>query len=163
MTTQLAEPVKSTVMQYIDAIHVVADERGRKMMEKNLEILYESPDYFRAGIAIEKSMKSAKITLMRLVFDDLKKEMEKITSKYGLEPEKEFHYFTYEEKCNEKFYDGNTSTCPGLNYIVKKAKLRPQNIQMWFRIEVQDNLYAGIALFDTKNGYAQSCLSFCAC
>ena len=84
MTAQLAEPVKSTVMQYIDAIHVVADERGRKMMEKNLEILYESPDYFRAGIAIEKSMKSAKITLMRLVFDDLKKEMEKITSKYGL-------------------------------------------------------------------------------
>lgn len=153
LTTQLAEPVKSTVMQYIDAIHVVADERGRKMMEKNLEILYESPDYFRAGIAIEKSMKSAKITLMHLVFDDLKKEMEKITSKYGLVPEKEFHYFTYEEKCNEKFYDGNASTCPGLNYIVKKAKLRPQNIQMWFRIEVQDNLYAGIALFDTKNGY----------
>ena len=95
LTTQLAEPVKSTVMQYIDAIHVVADERGRKMMEKNLEILYESPDYFRAGIAIEKSMKSAKITLMNLVFDDLKKEMEKITSKYRLVPEKEFHYFTY--------------------------------------------------------------------
>ncbi len=90
---------------------------------------------------------------MHLVFDDLKKEMEKITSKYGLVPEKEFHYFTYEEKCNEKFYDGNASTCPGLNYIVKKAKLRPKNIQMWFRIEVQDNLYAGIALFDTKNGY----------
>ena len=153
LTAQLAEPVKSTVMQYIDAIHVVSDERGRKMMEKNLEILYESPDYFRAGIAIEKSMKSAKIRLMHLVFDDLKKEMEKITSKYGLEPEKEFHYFTYEEKCNEKFYDGNASTCPGLNYVVKMAKFRPKNIQMWFRIEVQDNLYAGIALFDTKNGY----------
>lgn len=152
LTTQLTEPVKSTVMQYLDAIHIVADERGRKMMEKNLEILYESPDYFRAGIAIEKSMKSAKITLMRLVFDDLKKEMEKITSKYGLEPEKEFHYFIYEENCNDKFYDGNSSTYPGLNYVVKKAKLCPQNIQMWFRIEVQDNLYAGIALFDTQNG-----------
>ncbi len=34
LKAQLAEPVKSTVMQYIDAIHVVADERGRKMMEK---------------------------------------------------------------------------------------------------------------------------------
>lgn len=99
-----------------------------------MEILYESPDYFRAGIAIEKSMKSAKITLMRLVFDDLKKEMEKITSKYGLEPEKEFHYFTYEEKCNEKFYDGNTSTCPGLNYIVKKLCMVGSDCQSAFSL-----------------------------
>lgn len=34
LTAQLTKPVKSTVMQYIDAIHVVADERDRKMMEK---------------------------------------------------------------------------------------------------------------------------------
>lgn len=153
LTVQLIEPVKSTVMQYIDAIHVVADNRDRKMMEKNMKILCESPDYFRAGIAIEKSMKSAKITLMRLVFDDLKKEMEKIASKYGLEFEKEFRYFTYEEKCNEKFYDGNSSTYPGLNYIVKNAAFYPENIQMWFRIEVGDNLFAGIALFDTQKGW----------
>lgn len=152
LIVQLTEPVKSIVMQYIDAIYVMANERNRKIMEKNLEILYESPDYFRAGVAIEKSMKTAKITLMRLVFDDLKKEMERITSKYGLEFEEEFRYFTYEEKCNEKFYDRNASTCPGLNYIVKRVKLCPKNIQMWFRIEVQDNLYAGIVLFDTRNG-----------
>lgn len=152
LMAQLAEPVKSTVMQYIDAIHAVANERNRKIMEKNMKILYESPDYFRAGIEIEKSMKTAKIALIRLVFEDLKKEMEKITTKYELELEKEFHYFTYEENCSDKFYDGNSSTYPGLNYIVKKAKLHPKNIQMWFRIEVQDNLYAGIALFDTKKG-----------
>ena len=33
LTAQIAGPVKSTVMQYIDAIHVVTDARSRKMIE----------------------------------------------------------------------------------------------------------------------------------
>ncbi len=42
LTAQLAEPVKSTVMQYIDAIHVVADERGRKNDGKKIWKYYMS-------------------------------------------------------------------------------------------------------------------------
>lgn len=150
LIVQLDEPIKSTVMQYIDAIHVVTDERDKKIMERNLKLLYESPDYFRAGIEIEKSIKTAKVNLMRLMFDDFKEEMQKIAPKYGLEIEKKYNYYTFEEKCNEKFYDGSSTTCPGLNYIVKKAEFHPKNIQMWFRIEVEYNLVAGITLFDSK-------------
>ncbi len=85
---QLKEPIKSMVMQYMDAIHFIADRRDDRMMEKNLEILYESVDFFRAGIQIEKNMKAAKLRLIRLVFDDFKKEMDIALSKYGLELEK---------------------------------------------------------------------------
>ena len=67
-------------------------------MEKNLEVLFESPDYFSAGIEIEKSMKTAKLHLMGLMFDDFKREMETITSKYGLELEKDANYYSYDEK-----------------------------------------------------------------
>lgn len=147
---QTDAPIRLIVMQYIDAIHMTADESDKKIMEKNLRLLYKSPDYFRAGIEIEQSMKKAKVTLMRLMFDDFKEEMERISTKYGLVPENEFHYYTYEEQCTERFYDGNVTTYPGLNYLVKKAEFYPDNIQMWFRIEVQDNLFAGITLFDTK-------------
>ncbi len=150
LTMQLHEPLKSMINQYIDAIRAVTDQREQKLMEKNLKLLYESPDSFRAGIEIEKSMKTAKVTLMRLMFDDFKEAMEPIALKYGLELERTFNYYTYEEQCNEKFYDGNPSTCPGLNYIVKNAKFSPESIQMWFRIEVEYNLFAGIALFDTS-------------
>ncbi len=146
---QLKEPIKSMVMQYMDAIHFIADRRDDRMMEKNLEILYESVDFFRAGIQIEKHMKAAKLRLIGLVFDDFKKEMDIALSKYGLELEKNANYYSYEEKQHEKFYDCY-STYPGLNYIVKRAKFKNSGLQMWFRIEIEHNLFAGICLFDTK-------------
>lgn len=149
LLAQLNEPIKSTVMQYIDTIHVIADERNKKVMEKTLEVLYESPDYFSAGIEIEKSMKTAKLHLMRLVFDDFKKEMETAVLKYGLELETDAMYYSYDAKQHEKFYDCY-STYPGLNYVIKKAKFHKSSLQMWFRIEVDHNLFAGISLFDTE-------------
>lgn len=152
LLAQLNDPIKSIIMQYIDAIHIVADKREKKAMEKSLEILFESPEYFRAGIQIEKSMKTAKLCLMRSMFDDFKEEMKGIASKYGLELEKDARYYSYDEKDHEKFYDGS-STYPGLNYVVKKAKFQKSSLQMWFRIEVEDNLYAGISLFDTEEGH----------
>lgn len=149
LLVKLKEPVKSMVMQYIDAIHTVADERDKKVMEKNLEILYESPDYFAAGLEIEKFMKVAKLHLMRLMFDDFKEEMERIKAKYGLELEGDANYYSYDERQHEKFYDCY-STYPGLNYVIKRAKFQKRSLQMWFRIEIEHNLFGGICLFDTK-------------
>lgn len=153
---QLKEPAKWMVMQYIDAIHLIADRREYRIMEKNLELLYESADYFTAGIQIEKTMKTAKLKLIRLVFDDFKTAMDMIASEYGLELEKDTNYYSYEESRHEKFYDCY-STYPGLNYVVKNAKFKKSSLQMWFRIEIEHNLFAGISLFDTdaapKDGY----------
>ena len=146
---QLKEPVKSMVMQYIDTIRMIADGRGNKVMEKTVNILYESVDYFRAGIQIEKSMKVAKLKLIQLVFQDFREEMDKIAPKYKLELEKETNYYSYSEKNHEKFYDCY-STYPGLNYVVKNAQFEKSSLQMWFRIEVEHNLFAGFSLFDTE-------------
>jgi hypothetical protein len=149
MTGHLTEPVKSIVVQYTDAIRRMTDLKEKESMEKTLDILYGSPDYFRAGIEIEKSMKAAKIGLIRLVFDDFKKEMLHLLPKYGLEMETECVYYSYEEKQHDKFYDCY-STYPGLNYVVKQATFQKQSLTMWFRIEVEHNLFAGITLFDRE-------------
>lgn len=119
------------------------------MMEKSLEILYESVDFFCAGLQIEKSMKDAKLKLIRLVFDEFKKEMDKIAPKYGLEFEKEACYYFYNDKQHDKFYDCY-STWPGLNYVVKNAEFEDSGLRMWFRIEIEHNLFAGFALYDMK-------------
>lgn len=155
---RLNEPIRSMVLQYIDAIHSIADQKDDRIMEKTIKTLYESADFFSAGIQIEKSMKAAKLKLIRLVFDDLKAEMEKKAPKYGLELENKYRYYSYDDtKRHEKFYDCTDSTYPGLNYVIKKAKFKKSNLQMWFRIEVECNLMAGITLFDTdaepRHGY----------
>lgn len=51
LLAQLNDPIKSIIMQYIDAIHIVADKREKK------------------------AMKNAKLRLMRSMFDDFKEEM----------------------------------------------------------------------------------------
>ena len=147
---QLDDPIKSLVKQYIDAIRFIVKGKDDRTMESCMEVLYESADIFRAGLQIEKSMRSAKLKLMWLVFDDFKTEMDKIAPKFGLILENNFNYYSYEDsKRHEKFYDSANSTYPGLNYVIKKAKFKKKNLQMWFRIEIEENLFAGITLFDT--------------
>ena len=37
-----------------------------------------------------------------------------------------------------------------MNYVIKKAHFSKSSLQMWFRIEIEHNLFAGISLFDTE-------------
>ncbi len=155
----LPRPVEEAVKQYLDAIHRVSDGRKRKKMEKTMDILHESPDYFAAGLEIERVMKQAKIKLIRMVFDEFKEAMEPLTKKYGLELETDAKYYSYENPKHDRFYDSNNSTFPGLNYVVKQAKFQKKSLQMWFRIEIEQNLFAGFSLFDVEaepqDGYSK--------
>ena len=123
-----------------------------------MEVLHESPDYFAAGLEIERTMKQAKIKLIRMVFDDFKEAMEPLTKKYGLELETDAKYYSYENPKHDRFYDCY-STYPGLNYVVKQAKFQKESLQMWFRIEIEQNLFAGFSLFDMEaepqDGYSK--------
>lgn len=154
----LPQPVEEAVQQYLDTIHRVSDGRKRKKMEKIMEVLHESPDYFAAGLEIERTMKQAKIKLIRMVFDDFKEAMEPLAKKYGLELETDAKYYSYENPKHDRFYDCY-STYPGLNYVVKQAKFQKKSLQMWFRIEIEQNLFAGFSLFDMEaepqDGYSK--------
>lgn len=154
----LPQPVEEAVQQYLDTIHRVSDGRKRKKMEKIMEVLHESPDYFAAGLEIERTMKQVKIKLIRMVFDDFKEAMEPLTKKYGLELETDAKYYSYENPKHDRFYDCY-STYPGLNYVVKQAKFQKESLQMWFRIEIEQNLFAGFSLFDMEaepqDGYSK--------
>lgn len=149
LLSQLKEPLASIIMEYIDAIHGFADGREARMMNQTMELLYESADHFHAGIQIEKTMKAAKLRLIRLVLEDFRHGMDCIASNYGLALEQESNYYSYEDECHEKFYDCY-STYPGLNYVVTGAEFRADGLQMWFRIEVEHRLFAGFCLFDRK-------------
>lgn len=154
---QIAEPAKTTVIQYIDAVQAIADKGAHEMKEDSAELLIKSTDFFHAGLQIEKSMRTAKVKLIRMVFDDFREEMGKLLSqhKYGLRLEKKFDYYYYENESHNFFYDSSKSTYPGLNYVVKKeghdVAFENKCLQMWFRIEIEENLLAGFTIFDTEN------------
>lgn len=141
--------IKALVTQYIEAIHIV-EERRRGHMEQSIQAVLASPEFFSAGLELERSMKAAKVALIRLVFDCFKEEMEPVAAIYGLELETDTQYFSYEHSNHDKFYDEEDGTCPGLNYVVKWAKFQANSLQMWFRIEVNTHLVAGFSMFDTE-------------
>lgn len=118
------------------------------MNENCAELLVKSTDFFHAGLQIEKSMRTAKVKLIRMVFDDFKEEMGKLLSQhqYGLRLEKNYDYYYYENESHNFFYDSSKGTYPGLNYVVKKegndVKFENKNLQMWFRIEIEESAVA---------------------
>lgn len=150
--------VKVLAGQYLDTIHKFADERGQRRMEQSVQAVLASPELFQAGLEVERSMKTAKVTLMRLMFDCFREEMKPLAEKYGLELETNAVYYSYEHPDHDAYYSSNASTYPGLNYVIKRAVYQRDSLQMWFRIEVDHNLFAGIALFDAeaeaKYGYS---------
>lgn len=146
---ELNGPAEPVVKQYIQTIRSIADERGHRLMEQSVQAALTSPEFFRAGLELERSMKQAKLTLMQLAFECFKQEMAPIAERYGLELERDTHYHSYVMPQHEKFYDCY-STYPGLNYVITRAHFQKSSLQLWFRIEVVDNLFAGIALFDTE-------------
>ena len=141
--------MKEMLMQYMDVIIDITNGVSARIMNKNVELLSESVDYFQAGLQIEKVMKYAKVRLIQNVFRDVEKEMRFLTEKYNLMPEKEICYYSYEESENQRFYDCY-STYPGLNYVIKNAHFNNTDLQMWFRIEVEHNLFAGFVMYDKK-------------
>lgn len=54
-------------------------------MEKNLKDLFQFSQYFDAGLKIEKTMKDAKVKLMRLVFDEFRKALDKIAPQHAIQ------------------------------------------------------------------------------
>lgn len=156
---ELRGETRQIVMQYMDVIHGFAEERDVRIMRETTELLLESQDYFSAGVTIERQMKRAKLALIQRVFEEFERQMKPVAEKYGLEPETTAEYYSYRDSSHEKFYD-SYSTYPGLNYVVRSAHFKNEHLQMWFRIEVEHNLFAGFALFDTArraeakyNGY----------
>ena len=101
----LKEPFRAVMEQYLDAVHSIADEREKKVADKVIEALYESPEKFLAGIEIEKSMKKAKVRLIRQVFEEFQQQMQPILEKYGLKLEKDSGYYSYQDSQHDKFYD----------------------------------------------------------
>lgn len=80
--------------------------------------------------------------------DKIDEKLEKEWKKYNLKKEDKYFWYTHDKKANAAFYKVNT-TFPGINYVVENVKL-PKGLQLWFRVEVEHNLFAGFCIFDTK-------------
>ena len=113
--------------------------------------LCDNEQNFRSMLVIEQSAKKAKAKLMYSLMEELAVEMETLLEKHGLVKEMKFDWYDYKTQATEGFYAQNESTYPGINYVFTKINL-VNEIQVWFRIEIDYYLFAGICLFDGREG-----------
>lgn len=139
--------LKELLSQYKYAIETFTQsDRGNMQMEI-AQMLVQSEENFRGMLGVEQSSRKAKALLMYKVMEEIEHQMQPVAEKYGLKKEEHFSWYVYTEQANETFYKQSESTYPGLNYVIEDVKL-PENVELWFRIEIDYALFAGICLFD---------------
>lgn len=111
------------------------------------EKIAESEEHFRSMLVIQQAANKAKALLITKVMAEIEKQMISVAKKYGLKKETRFEWYEYPENATERYYLQSASTYPGINYVVEHAIL-PSDIELWFRVEVDDVLFSGFCLFD---------------
>ncbi len=140
--------IKELLQQYLQTIEEftgVANERKIKIVR---ETLLEKKEFFSAGIIIEKSIISAKEKLLTSVFEEFEEQIEdeKSSLPCKLIPLGDYSWYYYKQQV-PLYYKQKGVSWPGVTYLIEGVDFEDGK-QLWLRIEVEENIYAGLCLFD---------------
>lgn len=135
------------ISQFLWTIRKVTGAIDEKMKAKIQDVLIKNEENFKSGLEIAKIIDAAKAELIVKVMQEFEIQMKCLEEKYSLEKDIRADWYSYETTANEQFYK-TYSTYPGLNYVVTDCFFKNKNQKMWFRIEVEHNLFAGFCMFD---------------
>lgn len=143
--------IKEIAKQYSDAIKEFTVFVDKELKKEVADKICEKESYFRSMLVIEQAAEQSKSKLIYSFMEEIETQMTPFLKKYGLKKETRFDWYDYKSKATEEYYAQSESTYPGLNYVFSNITLF-EGIEMWLRIEIDYNLFAGICLFDTKEG-----------
>ena len=137
---------KMVLEQLRESVEHMTGATEEKTMQAVAKEIGKSADSLRAAIQISDSLKNAKTKLLLQVMEEFKRQMAPLKETYHLEEETQIDWYGYEKQVDQ-FYDHAYSTYPGINYIVTNIPAF-RTYQLWFRIEIDNRLFAGFCLFD---------------
>lgn len=137
--------ISDIIAQFACSIEKITD-CAEEVIDKVSDELIKSPETLRAGIQIADAINEAKSRILYAVLAEFENQMIPLEAKYHLKRERQINWYEYADCANASFYRCY-STYPGINYIVEDVKMN-DGYQLWLRIEVQHNLYAGFCVFD---------------
>ena len=144
--------LRSILNQYLKSIEEFTNTMDKELYDELAEEFSGDTEDLIYGLQIAEAVSVAKASVMDKVLseieDQIDEKLEKEWKKYNLKKEDKYFWYTHDKKANAAFYKVNT-TFPGINYVVENVKLQ-EGLQLWFRVEVEHNLFAGFCVFDTK-------------
>ncbi len=139
--------MKYNITQYMRAVKSFT---GRfDMVEKQMIIneLLGNKDKLVAGIEISNVINDAKIQVMRNMFIMLEKSMGNLVTEYNIKQLDQNSFVSWENLIDGYYKSNNVSL--GINYKMNDIALSNGG-EVWFRIELYNNLCAGFCV--TRNG-----------
>lgn len=144
VTIKLA-PIREILFQFEAVVRKLTGQSKENEKMEIKELLINSKENMESAYKIEKVFESAKIDVMKRLFEEIKDRIREKTNKSPIN-----NYRGYEEYCKTYYKTNNTKEkeCPGLNYWWKDTK--KDNVSIWLRVEVYNRLYVG--LYIATNG-----------
>lgn len=141
--------IREVIMQFMNVIKNLTNLiEGDEKMEMIDEIM-SSRGNMKAACEIGKLINDAKKKIMEKIFIDIENIMKEKCDNHPIEKITDVNYYEYQDKIKD-YYNKKESSYPGLNYVCNKIKLK-NDLELWFRIEIEDILFCGFCLFDRKN------------
>lgn len=139
-------PIREILIQLIAVIRKMTNQMGESKDMEIVKILASTKDNIKSALEIERSLKNCKIGMMKKVLSELDSRIEAKLDKKKLTNQYDYEFDGF--KLVESYYDKKSPTWPGISYKCKT--LSKTDVELWFRIEIGYNIYAGY--ITPKNG-----------
>ena len=139
--------IRANIEQYMYVLGELSGKMSEKLNDQITKMISDNVDYFRAACEIEENIKRAKENMLLKLFETLENKLN-LAENFPYEHiENVFDYkHNNYEDVKRKFY-GRLKTYPGFSFRYKKLD---DARDIWFRVEVDNNLYCGFAV--AENG-----------
>ena len=140
--------LKDLLEQFLNVIEVATGVVNERVVDTVKNVIIENQDNFKAALLIEESIEKAKIENIKLLFKEFEQQMNEQIGILQLTKLGKDSWYFYEKKV-ESFYKKQESSYPGINYLFKNVHLTDDR-QLWLRIEVEDALFAGLCIVESR-------------
>lgn len=136
--------LRTNIEQFLYVLGELSGSMTRKQNEEISRLISSDSDKFAAASAIAENVQEAKKEKLLDLFSRIESQLNLLGFPYEMINEKSYKHDNYE--AIEKFYGGR-KTWPSLTYRYKKID---DTKEIWFRIEVDYNLYCGFVLAENN-------------
>ena len=153
---ELAEKItlRTNIEQFLSVLGELSGNMSKKINQEISNLISGNSETFAAASAIAENVQEAKKEMLYNLFSSLELKLAIHGFDYELVEDK-YNYRHNNNEAIEKFYNGR-KTWPSLTY---RCKMIDDTKEIWFRIEVDHNLYCGFVVAENSDNPGELVMS----
>lgn len=139
--------IREILLQLMSIIRRLTNQSEGGIEMETVSIISNSSESIKSAIEIANCLNKAKIVMLEKVLSELEKRVDVIANMKGFNKENSYYYYKNDKGLTKSFYNYQKTTYPGINYYCSKIN---DDIDLWYRIEIKDTIFAGFCAFDKR-------------